>query len=137
MEPVTIAALVLLVGIAASIAVGFPIAVGIGLSSLGAATIFLGIEGASVYSRLARRREDVGRATLLGFTSTLALFASVTLVSYGVLPQRDLAKADQPSMGVVLESVVGEWGETFISIGVIVSVLGAAARPAVSRARRR
>ncbi len=87
--------------------------------------VFLGIEGASVYSRLARRREDVGRATLLGFTSTLALFASVTLVSYGVLPQRDLAKADQPSMGVVLESVVGEWGETFINIGVIISVLGA------------
>ena len=87
--------------------------------------VFLGIEGASVYSRLARRREDVGRATLLGFASTLALFASVTLVSYGVLPQRDLAKAAQPSMGVVLESVVGEWGETFINIGVIISVLGA------------
>jgi arginine:ornithine antiporter/lysine permease len=87
--------------------------------------VFLGIEGASVYSRLASRREDVGRATLLGFGSTLALFASVTLVSYGVLPQHDLAKANQPSMGVVLESVVGEWGETFIDIGVIVSVLGA------------
>ena len=55
--------------------------------------VFLGIEGASVYSRLARRREDVGRATVLGFVSTLALFASVTLVSYGVLPQRDLAEA--------------------------------------------
>lgn len=87
--------------------------------------VFLGIEGASVYSRLARRREDVGRATLLGFGSTLALFASVTLVSYGVLPQRDLAKTEQPAMGAVLESVVGEWGATLISVGVIVSVLGA------------
>jgi arginine:ornithine antiporter/lysine permease len=87
--------------------------------------VFLGIEGASVYSRLARRREDVGRATLLGFASTLALFASVTLVSYGVLPQRDLAKADQPAMGAVLESVVGDWGATLISLGVVVSVLGA------------
>ncbi len=28
--------------------------------------VFLGIEGASVFSRLARKREDVGRATLLG-----------------------------------------------------------------------
>ncbi|WP_432479319.1 basic amino acid/polyamine antiporter [Nocardioides sp. GXQ0305] len=87
--------------------------------------VFLGIEGASVYSRLARRREDVGRATVLGFLSTLALFASVTLVSYGVLPQRDLAKADQPAMGAVLESVVGDWGATLIDVGVIVSVLGA------------
>ena len=87
--------------------------------------VFLGIEGASVYSRLARRRQDVGRATVLGFLSTLALFASVTLVSYGVLPQRDLAHAQQPAMGAVLESVVGGWGATLIDVGVIVSVLGA------------
>ena len=87
--------------------------------------VFLGIEGASVYSRLARRREDIGRATVLGFVSTLALFASVTMVSYGVLPQSDLAAAEEPSMGAVLESVVGSWGATFIDIGVIISVLGA------------
>lgn len=87
--------------------------------------VFLGIEGASVFSRLARRREDVGRATILGFVSTLALFSSVTLVSYGVLPQRELAAADQPAMGAVLESVVGAWGATLIDVGVVVSVLGA------------
>ncbi len=87
--------------------------------------VFLGIEGASVYSRLARRREDIGRATVLGFASVLALFASVTLVSYGVLPQSDLAKAKQPSMGSVLESVVGSWGADFVNVAVIISVLGA------------
>ncbi len=87
--------------------------------------VFLGVEGASVFSRLARRREDVGRATLLGFLSVLALFSLVTLVSYGVMPRSDLAKADQPSVAVVLESVVGPWGEDFVSVGVIVSVLGA------------
>jgi arginine:ornithine antiporter / lysine permease len=87
--------------------------------------VFLGIEGASVYSRLAQRREDVGRATLLGFLSVLALFASVTLVSYGVLPRHDLASAKPPSMGSVLESVVGGWGATFVDIAVIVSVQGA------------
>ena len=87
--------------------------------------VFLGIEGASVYSRFARRRADVGRATILGFLSVLAVFASVTLVSYGVLPQADLATARQPSMGSVLESVVGDWGSTFVSIGVIISVQGA------------
>src|SRR5690606_10087988 len=46
MEPVTLAALVLLFGIAVSIALGFPIAVGIGLSSFAAATVFLGVERA-------------------------------------------------------------------------------------------
>jgi arginine:ornithine antiporter / lysine permease len=87
--------------------------------------VFLGVEGASVYSRFARRREDVGRATLLGFLSVLMIFASVTMVSYGVLPRAELANTHPPSMAAVLESVVGPWGETFISIGVIISVQGA------------
>ena len=87
--------------------------------------VFLGIEGASVYSRYAKKREDVGKATVLGFLSVLAIFASVTLLSYGVMPQAELANVRQPSMASVLESVVGSWGSTFISIGVVVSVLGA------------
>jgi len=87
--------------------------------------VFLGIEGASVYSRYAKRREDVGRATVIGFLSVLSLFALVTLLSYGVLPREGLTAARQPSMASVLESVVGSWGSTLISIGVVVSVLGA------------
>jgi arginine:ornithine antiporter/lysine permease len=87
--------------------------------------VFLGVEGASVYSRYARRRADVGRATVLGFLGVLALFASVTILSYTALPQRELAGLRQPSMAGVLEAVVGPWGATFVSIGLIVSVLGA------------
>lgn len=87
--------------------------------------VFLGIEGASVYSRMARKREDVGRATVIGFLSVLSVFALVTLVSYGVMPQDELAEVSQPSMAAVLESVVGHWGSVLIRVGVIVSVLGA------------
>jgi arginine:ornithine antiporter / lysine permease len=87
--------------------------------------VFLGIEGASVYSRYAQRREDVGRATVLGFLSVLAIFALVTLLSYGILPRADLAALRQPSMASLLEYVVGHWGAVFISVGVVVSVLGA------------
>jgi arginine:ornithine antiporter/lysine permease len=87
--------------------------------------VFLGIEGASVYSRHARRREDVGRATLLGFLSVFAVFASVTLVSYGIVPMDRIAGLRQPSMAGVLEEAVGTWGAVFVSAGLIVSVLGA------------
>ncbi|WP_278263571.1 basic amino acid/polyamine antiporter [Nocardia sp. AG03] len=87
--------------------------------------VFLGIEGASVYSRYARKRSDIGRATVLGFLSVLALFASVTMVSFGILPRDELAEVQQPSMSPVFESAVGTWGAWFISIGLIVSVLGA------------
>lgn len=87
--------------------------------------VFLGVEGASVYSRHARRRGDVGRATVLGFLGVLALFASVTLLSYGALPREELGELRQPSMMGVLESVVGHWGAVLIGVGLIVSVLGA------------
>jgi len=87
--------------------------------------VFLGVEGASVYSRYAQKRADVGRATVLGFLSVLALFASVTLLSYGALPKDELEQLRQPSMMGVLESVVGPWGSVFIGLGLIVSVLGA------------
>jgi arginine:ornithine antiporter/lysine permease len=87
--------------------------------------VFLGVEGASVYSRHAKRREDVGRATILGFLSVFAVFASVTIVSYGIMPMEQIAELRQPSMAGVLEAAVGDWGEVFVSVGLIVSVLGA------------
>ncbi|UNM12714.1 amino acid permease [Streptomyces formicae] len=87
--------------------------------------VFLGVEGASVYSRHAKRREDVGRATVLGFLSVFAVFASVTIVSYGIMPMSEIAELRQPSMAGVLEHAVGGWGQVFVSAGLIVSVLGA------------
>ena len=87
--------------------------------------VFLGIEGASVYSRFAKKREDVGKATILGFLSVLSIFMLVTLSSYAVLPQPEIAATRQPSMVGLFQHVVGDWGEIFISVAVIVSVLGA------------
>ena len=87
--------------------------------------VFLGVEGASVYSRYAKKRQDVGRATVLGFVSVLAIFASVTIVSYGILPRAEIANLRQPSMAGVLEAAVGSWGAVFVGVGLIISVLGA------------
>ena len=87
--------------------------------------VFLGIEGASNYSRFAKKREDVGTATLVGFLGVLALFASVSILSYGVLPRAEIQALSQPSVGGVLAAAVGPWGAAFIGVGVIVSVLGA------------
>lgn len=87
--------------------------------------VFLGIEGASVYSRYAKKREHVGTATVLGFLSVLALFASISILSYGILPRDELATLPQPSVGGVLEAAVGPWGGALIRVGLIISVLGA------------
>lgn len=87
--------------------------------------VFIGIEGASVYSRYAKRRKDVGLATVLGFVGVLLTFVMVTMLSYGVLTRAELAGLRQPSMAGVLASIVGPWGLKFVSAGLIVSVLGA------------
>jgi arginine:ornithine antiporter/lysine permease len=87
--------------------------------------VFIGIEGASVYSRYARRRADVGRATVLGFLGVLGLFVLVTLLSYGILQRSSLATLRNPSMAGVLDAIVGHWGAVFVSLGVLISVLGA------------
>jgi len=87
--------------------------------------VFLGIEGASVYSRYAKRRQDVGRATVIGLMGVTAMMVAVTVFSYGILSRAELQGLRQPSMAGVMEAVVGYWGTAFISVGVIVSVLGA------------
>ena len=87
--------------------------------------VFLGIEGASNYSRFAEKRSDVGKATVMGFLGVLALFASVSILAYGVMPREEIAMLRQPSVAGVLASIVGRWGAIFISVGLVVSVLGA------------
>ncbi|HMM96107.1 arginine-ornithine antiporter [Phycicoccus sp.] len=87
--------------------------------------VFIGIEGAAVYSRRAGNRKDVGRATVLGFAGVLALLLLVNLLSYGLMAQAEIAGLDDPSMAGLLENQVGSWGAGFISIGLVVSLLGA------------
>lgn len=87
--------------------------------------VFIGIEGAAVYSQRARSRKDVGRATILGFVGVLALLLAVNLLSYGLMAQADLAGVADPSMAGLLENQVGAWGAGFISAGLVISLLGA------------
>jgi arginine:ornithine antiporter/lysine permease len=87
--------------------------------------VFIGIEGAAIYSQRAAKRADVGRATVLGFAGVLALLLLVSLLSYGLMAQAELAGVPDPSMAGLLESQVGSWGAAFISIGLVISLLGA------------
>jgi arginine:ornithine antiporter / lysine permease len=86
--------------------------------------VFIGIEGASVYSARSERREDVGRATVIGFLICLALLMGVSLLSLGIYTQPELAALKNPSMAAVLEKAVGSWGAIVIYIGLIISVGG-------------
>lgn len=87
--------------------------------------VFIGIEGASVYSSYAAKRSDVGTATVIGFAGALTIYVLVSLLSTGILTQKELAGLPVPSMAGVLESLVGRWGAALVSLGLVVSVGGA------------
>ena len=87
--------------------------------------VFIGIEGASVYSRYAKTRKAVGSATVLGFLTVLCLLMLVSIFPMGVLPQETIAGMHEPSAGGILQNLVGVSGGIFISVGIIIAVLGA------------
>src|SRR5208283_4092751 len=87
--------------------------------------VFIGIEGASVYSRFAKKRSDVGSATILGFVAVTGLMVAITLFPYATAPRAAIAGVPNPSLAGALELVVGHWGAVMVSLGVLVSVLGA------------
>ncbi|MFS0782814.1 arginine-ornithine antiporter [Bacillus sp. 1P06AnD] len=87
--------------------------------------VFIGIEGAVVFSTRAKNRSDIGKATVMGLLGTILIYILVTLLSLGVMSQEEIAALDNPSMGYILEHVVGKWGAVVINAGIIVAVLGA------------
>ncbi len=84
---------------------------------------FIGIEGAVVLSGRAKNREDVGKATFLGFFGGLSIFVLISILPFGHMTQTELSNIANPSTAGVLENVVGPWGSWLMNAGVLVAVL--------------
>lgn len=84
---------------------------------------FIGIEGAVVMSQHAKSVQSVGRATLLGFVTCLAIYVLLSLLPFGYMSQAELASIPNPSTAGILEKVVGRWGAWLMNIGLLISVL--------------
>ena len=65
--------------------------------------VFLGIEGASVYSRFAKKRSDVGAATILGFVGVTAPDGRDHAAALCRAPRAEIAGVRQPSLAGALE----------------------------------
>lgn len=89
------------------------------------AWVFVGVESASLYSARAKDMKTVARATVLGFVITLVLYMSVSLLSLGLIPQAELAKMANPSMRIIMNTVLGPEAAMVINMGIIISVAGA------------
>lgn len=87
--------------------------------------VFIGIEGAVVFSGRAKRRKDIGTATVLGIITVILIYMLITLLALGVMHRAQVANLSQPAMAALLEHVVGKWGAIVINLGLIISVGGA------------
>ena len=87
--------------------------------------VFIGIEGASVFSSRARKRSDIGKATLIGFATVFLVLFAVSTLPFGILDRQELAILKEPSTSELMRIMTGNWGEILMSLGLMVSVLGA------------
>ncbi|MFT0168445.1 arginine-ornithine antiporter [Paraburkholderia mimosarum] len=87
--------------------------------------VFVGIEGATVFSARAAERKNVGKATVIGFFTVLLVLVLVNVLSLGIMTQRQLAALKNPSMAGVLQHVIGHWGVVLVSVGLAISLAGA------------
>ncbi len=86
--------------------------------------VFIGIEGASVMSKRAQKKSEIGSATILGLVVLLVLYIGASVLPYGVLPYKELVAAPKPATITVFEHMAPGWGGAFISWAIIISVCG-------------
>ncbi|GAY73419.1 arginine-ornithine antiporter [Lentilactobacillus kosonis] len=86
--------------------------------------VFVGIEGATMMSSRAKRKSDVGKATVLGLCCLLIIYILASILPYGYMSQSQLATINQPAMVYIFKDMVGTWGGAVISAGLFVSTLG-------------
>lgn len=85
---------------------------------------FTGIEGAIMMSSRAKKASDVGKAGIIGFLSAWLLYALVSVLSFGLMKQPEIASLPDPSIAYILKSVCGSWAYYFVIVAVIVSLIG-------------
>lgn len=85
---------------------------------------FTGIEGAVMMSSRARKSSDVGKAGIIGFLCAWLIYALVSVLSFGIMKQPQLADLPDPSVAYVLKAACGQWAYYFVLAAVMISILG-------------
>ncbi len=85
---------------------------------------FIGVEGASVVSRRAKRSQDPGKATIIGILTLLFLYICASILPYGYMSYVEIAELHDPAFLYVFDHMIPGAGGAFISIAIIISILG-------------
>jgi arginine:ornithine antiporter / lysine permease len=85
---------------------------------------FVGVEAAVVLSERAESQKIVGKATVVAFFITLAIYASVTSLAMGIVDAKGLAGAATPLADVLGKTMIGAAGALIVKLGIMISVSG-------------
>ncbi|QIL49965.1 amino acid permease [Weissella coleopterorum] len=102
---------------------GFMNQFGAGLLSM--IFLFVGIESASMLGDRAEKKSDIGKATMIGTVVLFFLYFVISVLPFGMLSQAKLATISQPGLVYVTENTVGPLGSAFMSIALIITLVGA------------
>lgn len=87
--------------------------------------VFVGIEGATMMSSRAKNKRDTSTATIIGVFGLLVIYSVVSLLPYGYLSRTELAGLPRPALVYLFQHMIGPIGGAIISIGLVISILGA------------
>ncbi|MEF9841688.1 MAG: amino acid permease, partial [Raoultibacter sp.] len=63
-------------------------------------------------------------ATVIGLVCLLIIYIGASVLPYGYMPYTEIAALDKPAMLYVFDAMAPGWGGAFISVAIIISVLG-------------
>ncbi|WP_028124972.1 amino acid permease [Eremococcus coleocola] len=105
---------------------GGPVSLGSQISTAMASTIwvYVGIEGALIYSARAKNKSDASKAIVTAYIVIAVVYLLIILLSFGALSQAEVAGMEVPALGGILEAVVGKWGAVLMNFGIMLSAAG-------------
>lgn len=86
--------------------------------------VYVGIEGALIYSARAKNKNDASKAIVISYIVIAAIYLLITWLTFAVVPQADVANMEVPALGGILEYAVGKWGAVLMNFGIFLSAAG-------------
>ena len=86
--------------------------------------VYVGIEGALIYSARAKTKSDASRAIVISYIVIAVTYLLLTFLTFGALSQAQVAGMEVPALGGILEAVVGKWGAVLMNFGIALSAAG-------------
>lgn len=86
--------------------------------------VYVGVEGALIYSARAKSKSDASKAIVVSYIVIAVTYLLIIFLTFGVLSQEQIAGMEVPALGGILKAVVGDWGAVLMNFGIALSAAG-------------